>query len=74
MKLEPQDTGSGIRNHGGTARVLASLVIVALAVLSILVVLDVIPRSAFAQMAGKTALIAGVCVVSVLAIGLLSRR
>jgi hypothetical protein len=74
MNLEPQKTESEIRNHSGTARVLASLVIVALAVLSILVVLDVIPRSAFAEMAGKTALIAGVCVVSVLAIGLLSRR
>jgi hypothetical protein len=74
MNLEPRNDDTGIRNHSGTARVLASLVIMALAVLSILVVLDVIPRSAFAQMAGKTALIAGVCVVSVLAIGLLSRR
>jgi hypothetical protein len=74
MNLEPQKTESEIRNHSGTARVLASLVIVALAVLTILVVLDVIPRSAFAEMAGKTAMIAGVCVVSVFAIGLLSRR
>lgn len=74
MNLEPQKTESEIRNHSGTARVLASLVIVALAILTILVVLDVIPRSAFAEMAGKTAMIAGVCVVSVFAIGLLSRR
>jgi hypothetical protein len=74
MNLEPQKTDTEIRNHGGTARVLASLVIIALGVLTILVVLDVIPRSAFAEMAGKTALIAGVCVVSVFAIGLLSRR
>jgi hypothetical protein len=74
MNLEPQKTESEIRNQGGTARVLASLIIVALAVLTILVVLDVIPRSAFAEMAGKTAMIAGVCVVSVFAIGLLSRR
>jgi hypothetical protein len=74
MNLEPPKTDSEIRNHSGTARLLASLVIVALAVLSILVVLDVIPRSAFAEMAGKTALVAGVCVVSVLAIGLLARR
>jgi hypothetical protein len=43
-------------------------------VLTILVVLDVIPRSAFAVMAGKTAMIAGVCVASVFAIGLLTRR
>jgi len=74
MNLEPQKTDSEIRNQSGTARVLASLVILALAMLTILVVLDVIPRSAFAEMAGKTALIAGVCVVSVFAIGLLSRR
>jgi hypothetical protein len=74
MNLEPQKTDSEIRNQSGTARVLASLVILALALLTILVVLDVIPRSAFAEMAGKTALIAGVCVVSVFAIGLLSRR
>lgn len=74
MNLEPQKTESEIRNPGGTARVLASLLILALAALSILVVLDVIPRSAFAEMAGKTALIAGVCVVAAFAIGLLSRR
>jgi hypothetical protein len=74
MNLEPQKTDSGLRNHGGTARLLASLVIVALAALTILVVLDVIPRTAFAEMAGKTAMIAGICVVSVFAIGLLSRR
>jgi hypothetical protein len=74
MNLEPQKTESEIRAQGGTARLLASLVILALAGLTILVVLDVIPRSAFAEMAGKTALIAGVCVVSVFAIGLLSRR
>jgi hypothetical protein len=74
MNLEPQKTESEIRNQSGLARVLASLVIVALAILTILVVLDVIPRSAFAEMAGKTAMIAGVCVVSVFAIGLLSRR
>ena len=74
MNLEPKETDSGIRNHSGTARVLASLVILALGTLTILVVLDVIPRSAFAEMAGKTALIAGVCLVSVFAIGLLARR
>jgi hypothetical protein len=50
------------------------LTILALAVLTILVVLEVIPRSAFTEMASKTAMIAGVCVVSVLAIGLLSKR
>lgn len=74
MNLEPQKTDSGIRNLSGTARLLASLIIVALAALSILALLDVIPRDAFAAMAGKIALVAGVCVVSVFAIGLLARR
>ena len=73
MNLEPQKE-SVTRSHSGTARVLASVTILALAAITILVVLEVIPRSAFAEMAGKTAMIAGVCVVSVLAIGLLSRR
>src|SRR5919108_657249 len=50
MNLEPKNTDSEIRNGSGTARVLASLVIVALAVITILVVLDVIPRSAFTEM------------------------
>lgn len=74
MNLEPQKAESEIRNQSGTARLMASLVIVVLAVLSILALLDVIPRSAFAEMAGKVALVAGVCVVSIFAIGLLSRR
>ncbi len=74
MNLEPQKTASEIRNHGGVARVLASITILALAAITILVVLEIIPRTAFTEMAGKTAMIAGVCVVSALAIGFLSRR
>jgi CBS domain containing-hemolysin-like protein len=73
MNLEPQKD-IGTRNHSGVARVLASVTILALAAITILVVLEVIPRSAFAEIAGKTAMIAGVCVVAALAIGLLSRR
>jgi len=74
MNLEPQKSDSGIRNHSGVARVLASVTILALAAITILVVLEIIPRSAFAEMAGKTVMIAGVCVASALAIGFLSRR
>ncbi len=74
MNLEPERATTEIRNHSGVARVLASLVILALAALTILVVLEVIPRSAFTEMAGTTAMIAGVCVVSALAIGLLTKR
>jgi len=73
MNLEPQKA-SEIRTGNGTARVMASLVILLLAALTILVVLDVIPRSAFAEVAGKTAMIAGVCIISVVAIGFLTKR
>jgi hypothetical protein len=74
MNLEPQKAESEIRTHSGVARVLAGVTILALATITILVVLEVIPRSAFAEVAGKTAMIAGVCVASALAIGFLSRR
>jgi hypothetical protein len=74
MNLEPRNSDSEIRNVGGVARTLASLTILALAAICILVVLDVIPRAAFAEVATKTALIAGICVVSVVAIGFLTKR
>jgi hypothetical protein len=74
MNLEPQKTESEIRPYSGVARVLASITILALAALAILVVLDVIPRSAFAEAAGKTAMVAGICVAAVVAIGFLTRR
>jgi hypothetical protein len=73
MNLEPQKT-SEIRTAGGVARVFAGLSILVLATLTILVVLDVIPSSAFGEVAGKTAMVAGVCALAVAAIGLLSRR
>jgi len=73
MNLEPQKD-SDYRNNSGVARVLAGVTILALAAITVLVVLEIIPRSAFTEMAGKTAMIAGVCVISALAIGFLSRR
>jgi len=73
MNLEPEKA-SEIRAFGGTARLLGMLAILTLAALGVLVVLEVIPRSAFAEVAGKTAMIAGICALSVFAIGLLSRR
>jgi len=72
MNLEPPAPSQS--NASGVARVLASLTILALATLAILVVLDVIPRSAFAEIASRTAMIIGICIVSVVAIGFLSRR
>jgi len=73
MNLEPEKS-SEIRTLSGTARVFASLAILVLASIAILVVLDVIPREAFAEIAGKTAMVAGICAVSAVAIGFLSRR
>jgi hypothetical protein len=73
MNLEPEKP-SGIRAFSGTARVFASLAVLALAGIAILVVLDVIPREAFADVAGKTAMVAGICAVTAVAIGFLSRR
>ena len=73
MNLEPEKP-SEIRVASGTARVFVTLTILVLAAITILVVLDVIPREAFAEVAGKTAMIVGVCAVSALAIGFLSRR
>jgi hypothetical protein len=73
MNLEPPKT-SEIRAASGVARVFASLAILVLATLTILVVLDVIPRSAFAEAAGKTAMVAGICALAIVAIGFLSRR
>jgi hypothetical protein len=73
MNLEPQRPEQ-ISAISGTARLVVSLVILTLAAIGILVVLEIIPRAAFAEVAGKTAMIAGICVISVAAIGFLSRR
>jgi uncharacterized membrane protein YcjF (UPF0283 family) len=73
MQLEP-DKPSEIRTGSGVARVFAMLTIVALAAMTILVVLDVIPRAAFGETAARASMIIGVCALSALAIGFLSRR
>lgn len=74
MNLEPVKPDTEVRTQSGVARTLASLTIMVLATITILVVLEVIPRSAFAALAGKTAMIAGICAITALAIGLLQRR
>ena len=73
MNLEPEKS-SELRNLSGTARVLASIVIFAMAVLVSLVVLEVIPRDAFSAVASKAVMLIGVAVVATAAIALLSRR
>jgi hypothetical protein len=73
MNLEPEKS-SELRNISGVARVLATLVILAMAVLVCLVVLEVIPREAFSAVASKAAMLIGVAVIATAAIALLSRR
>jgi hypothetical protein len=73
MNLEPEKP-SEIRVAGGVARVFAMLTILSLAAMTILVVLDVIPREAFGETAAKAGMIVGVCALSALAIGFLSKR
>ena len=68
---EPGTPASGT---GGSVRAIASACIVLLAVLGILVVLDVIPRSLFAEMGGKVLAVGGIVLVAALAVGLISRR
>lgn len=73
MNLEPEKS-SELRNVSGLARVLATLVILAMALLVCLVVLEVIPRDAFSAVASKAAMLIGVAVVATAAIAMLSRR
>jgi membrane protein YdbS with pleckstrin-like domain len=73
MNLEPEKA-SEIRAVSGVARVLASIVILAMAALTCLLVLDVIPREAFSAVASKAVMLIGVAVVATAAVTLLSRR
>ena len=65
---------SSASGGGGTVRAIASACIVVLAVVGILVVLDVIPRSLFAEVGGKVLAVAGIVLLASLAVGLVSRR
>jgi len=73
MNLEPEKP-SEIRAAGGVARVFAMLTILSLATMTVMVVLEVIPREAFGETAAKAGMIIGVCALSALAIGFLSKR
>lgn len=73
MNLEPEKP-SEIRAARGVARVFAMLTILSLATMTIMIVLEVIPREALGETATKAGMIIGVCALSALAIGFLSRR
>jgi hypothetical protein len=74
MKLESNPTEVASAGLSGSLRVVASLCIVALAVAGVLVVFEVIPRSAFAEVGGKVLAVGGIVLAASVALGLLSRR
>jgi hypothetical protein len=62
------------RGPGGAVRAIASVCIMLLALLGVLVVTDVIPRSTFTEAGGKLLAVGGIVLVAALAVGLISRR
>ncbi len=74
MNLEPRKPDSEIQNVAGSARVFATLAVLILATIAILVVLDVIPRSAIAEVSAKTGMVVVICAIAAAAIGFLTRR
>jgi hypothetical protein len=74
MKENPNPDVAPVRSAGGSLRAVASLCITALAVAGVLVVLEIVPRSAFAEIGGKVLGVGAIVLVAALAIGLSSRR
>ena len=59
---------------GTTVRIVAVFAIVALALLSVLFVLDIVPKTAFAELTGKILMIAGIAVASLVALSFVLRK
>ena len=73
MKLESQSVESS-SGGPGVARLIAVLSVITLAVVGILMVLEIIPRSVFGEFSAKLLGVAGIALVSGVAIALLSKR
>ena len=74
MKLESQSVESSSSGGAGVARLIAVLSVVTLAAVGILMVLEIIPRSVFGEFSAKLLAVAGIALVSGVAIALLSKR
>jgi hypothetical protein len=74
MSHDPNAVDSRPGGAGGSLRAVAALCVLMLALAGVLMVLEVIPRSAFAEIGGKVLAVGGIALVTVLALGLLSRR
>jgi hypothetical protein len=70
----PPPAEASPRGLSGSLRTLAGLCVLALALSATLVVLEVIPRSAFAELGGKVLAVGGIALVTTLVLGLLARR
>lgn len=74
MSHDPNANHSPPAGFGGGLRAVAALCILLLAAVGVLVVLEVIPRSAFTEIGGKLLAVGGISLVAVVALGLLARR
>jgi hypothetical protein len=74
MSHDPNAVEVRSSGAGGSLRAVAALCVLVLALVGVLVVLEVIPRSTFAEIGGKVLAVGGIALVAVLALGLLSRR
>lgn len=73
MKLESQPVESS-SGGPGVARLIAVLSVITLAAVGILMVLEIIPRSVFGEFSAKLIGVAGIALVTGIAIALLSKR
>lgn len=75
MKLESQPVESSQRNSvSGIARLIAVFSVILLAAVSILMVLEVVPRSVFGELSAKLLGVGAIALVAAITIGLLSKR
>ena len=75
MKLESQPVESNQNNSvSGIARLIAVFSVILLAAVSILMVLEVVPRSVFGELSAKLLGVGAIALVAAITIGLLSKR
>jgi hypothetical protein len=74
MSTNSDSTESAPRGLSGSVRAVAACCVLMLAVLGVLVVLEVVPRSVFAEAGVKVLAVGAIGLVTALALGLLARR
>lgn len=74
MNHDPNADHPRPAGFGGGLRAIAAVCVLLLAATGVLVVLEVIPRSAFTEIGGKLLAVGGIGLVTALALGLLAKR